>query len=92
MGPVTYSATSPYSFERMSRMCCPVCRIQMTIFSCAGSEVREEGAVGGWGRGWFWVAEEHPLETLALAICESEGSPLRSNRALWQLQTSLPDR
>lgn len=43
VGPATHPTTSPYSFGRMSRMCCPPCRIQMTIFSCAGSEVREEG-------------------------------------------------
>ena len=33
-------------------MCCPLCRIQMTIFSCAGSEVRKEGlreaGAGAW--------------------------------------------
>lgn len=40
---VTHLVAFPYSFGRMSRMCCPSCRIQMTIFSCAGSEVREEG-------------------------------------------------
>lgn len=34
---------SPFSSERMSRMCCPPCPIQMTTFSFDGSEVREEG-------------------------------------------------
>lgn len=34
---------SPFSFEKMSKMCCPPCPIQMTTFSSDGSEVREAG-------------------------------------------------
>lgn len=49
------------------------------------------GGCGGLGRVRFWVTEQHPLETLALAAGELEDSTLRSKRALWQLQTSLPD-
>lgn len=42
-GPPTHPAVSPYSFEKMSRTCCPPCPIQMTTSSFDGSEVREEG-------------------------------------------------
>jgi hypothetical protein len=48
MGPTTHPAASPYSFGRIFKTCYLPCRTQMTIFSCAGSEVREEGL---WGLG-----------------------------------------
>lgn len=80
VGPSAHLAASRFSFGRMSRMCCPPCRIQMTIFSCAGSEVRGEGLQeGGWARCLLWVTEMAP-----------SGNPAPGVLRIWRTQPLEP--
>lgn len=61
-------------------MCCPPCRIQMTIFSCAGSEVRGEGLQeGGRARCLLWVTEMAP-----------SGNPAPGVLRIWRTQPLEP--
>lgn len=80
VGPAAHPAASHCSFGRMSRMCCPPCRIQTTIFSCAGSEVRGEGLQeGGWARGLLWVTE-----------MATSGNPAPGALRIWRIQPLEP--